>query len=275
MRVARPDGMTWPPEDGNEPMTSDNEKNGNISLRTMSDVPETEPPVRKAPASESRSDLQAQERIMICESMISHCAVAIFAIDRNHRVTHWNKACEELTGIQAEKVLGTSNHWKAFYDHERPCLSDLLIDGRLETMQEHYRVYGPSVLLSHGLHAEGWFSQVGGKTRYLIFDASPVYNRAGEVMAATETLQDITELKQVEEERERINVKLQEAIDKIKTLRGLIPICAGCKKIRDDKGYWNHLEQYFEEHSDASFSHGLCPECFQKFFPDAAKPKKG
>ena len=146
MRVARPDGMTWPPEDGNEPMTSDNEKNGNISLRTMSDVPETEPPVRKAPASESRSDLQAQERIMICESMISHCAVAIFAIDRDHRVTHWNKACEELTGIPAEKVLGTSNHWKAFYDHERPCLSDLLIDGRLETMQEHYRVYGLSLI---------------------------------------------------------------------------------------------------------------------------------
>jgi PAS domain S-box-containing protein len=231
-------------------------------------------PARDMPAHGYRPDLEEQDRIVIYESMIRHCAVAIFAIDRDHRVIHWNMACEELTGIRAGEVLGTSDHWRAFYDHERPCLSDLLIEGRQETMQEHYQVYGASILLPHGLHAEGWFSQIGGKDRYLIFDASPVYSRTGEVMAATETLQDITELKQIEEERERLNIRLQDAIDKIKTLRGLIPICAGCKKIRDDKGFWNHLEQYFEEHSDASFSHGLCPECFQKYFPDAAQPKK-
>jgi hypothetical protein len=69
-------------------------------------------------------------------------------------------------------------------------------------------------------------------------------------------------------------VSLQEALDRIKTLSGLIPICAGCKKIRDDKGYWNQIEEYLEEHSDAVFSHGLCPECFQQFFPDAAREKK-
>ena len=92
------------------------------------------------------------------------------------------------------------------------------------------------------------------------------------MIAAVETLQDITELKRIEEERERLNAELQDALSKIKTLRGLIPICAGCKRIRDDKGYWNQLEQYVEEHSDASFSHGLCPECFCRFFPDAKKP---
>lgn len=213
------------------------------------------------------------DRIEIYDSMIQHCAVAIFAIDTSHRLIHWNRACEELTGIMAGEVLGTPHHWKAFYANQRPCLSDLLVDGREETMQEHYRVYGSSVLLPHGLHAEGWFHNVGGRERYLIFDASPVHGHGGTLVAAIETLQDITELKRVEEERERLNIRLQDALDRIKTLSGLIPICAGCKKIRDDKGYWNQLEEYLEKHSDASFSHGLCPECFGKFFPEAKRTK--
>lgn len=210
-----------------------------------------------------------KEQIEIYESMIRHCAVAIFAIDMSHRVIHWNKACEELTDLKAEDVIGTQQHWRAFYDHRRPCLSDLLIDGRAETMEAHYRIYGSSVLLPYSLHAEGWFPQIGGKERYLIFDASPVFGREGKLLAAIETLQDITALKRIEEERERLNIKLQDALLKIKTLSGLIPICAGCKKIRDDKGYWNQLEEYLEKHSDASFSHGLCPDCFHKFFPDS------
>ncbi len=53
----------------------------------------------------------------------------------------------------------------------------------------------------------------------------------------------------------------------IKTLRGIVPICSHCKKIRDDKGYWNHLEAYIQKHSDASFSHGICPECAGKLYP--------
>ncbi len=57
-----------------------------------------------------------------------------------------------------------------------------------------------------------------------------------------------------------------EALEQIKTLRGIIPICASCKKIRDDKGYWNQVEVYVSQHSDAEFSHGLCPECFEKAY---------
>lgn len=57
-----------------------------------------------------------------------------------------------------------------------------------------------------------------------------------------------------------------EALEQIKTLRGIIPICACCKKIRDDKGYWNQVEVYVSQHSDAEFSHGLCPECFEKAY---------
>ncbi|MBN2299262.1 MAG: PAS domain S-box protein [Deltaproteobacteria bacterium] len=228
---------------------------------------------RKGSASSNALNAAALEQIEIYESMIQNCAVAIFAVDINHKVIHWNRACEGLTGVMAQDVLGTRNHWKPFYGHKRPCLSDILIKGDIDTMPDHYSIYGPSVLLPDGLHAEGWYPDVGGRERYIIFDAAPIYNKAGDLVAAIETLHDITQRKRIEEEREKLNIELKDAFDRIRTLSGLIPICAGCKKIRDDKGYWNQLEQYLEEHSDAVFSHGLCPECFQRYFPDAAKPK--
>lgn len=73
------------------------------------------------------------------------------------------------------------------------------------------------------------------------------------------------------------NAELQEALAKIKTLSGLLPICASCKKIRDDKGYWNRIETYISDHSEAEFSHSICPECTKKLYPelyDALYPKK-
>lgn len=85
----------------------------------------------------------------------------------------------------------------------------------------------------------------------------------------------ITERKQSEAEREKIIGELQQAMDNIKTLSGLIPICASCKKIRDDKGYWNKLEKYIIEHSDATFTHGICPECMKIYYGDLKKIKNG
>ena len=74
--------------------------------------------------------------------------------------------------------------------------------------------------------------------------------------------------------KERETTKaLRDALNQIKTLSGLIPICASCKKIRDDKGYWNLLETYIQEHSEAEFSHGICPDCMKKLY--GAGSKKG
>lgn len=67
-------------------------------------------------------------------------------------------------------------------------------------------------------------------------------------------------------ERERLLQKLQEALTKIKILSGLLPICASCKKIRDDKGYWNQIEDYIRDHSEADFSHSLCPACKEELY---------
>ncbi len=73
-------------------------------------------------------------------------------------------------------------------------------------------------------------------------------------------------LKQVEEEREKLIHALRDALANIKRLHGMLPICASCKKIRDDKGYWNQLEAYIEEHSEAEFTHGICPDCMKKLY---------
>jgi len=80
--------------------------------------------------------------------------------------------------------------------------------------------------------------------------------------------QDISARIENEKEKEGLIAKLQETLSQVKQLSGLIPICALCKKIRDDKGYWNQIESYIKRHSEANFSHGLCPDCAKKLYPD-------
>jgi PAS domain S-box-containing protein len=81
-------------------------------------------------------------------------------------------------------------------------------------------------------------------------------------------VRDITEMRLAQQEREKLIVELQEALENVKTLSGLLPICASCKKIRDDQGYWNQIEVYLQKHSDAKFTHGLCPDCVRKLYPE-------
>ena len=83
-----------------------------------------------------------------------------------------------------------------------------------------------------------------------------------QLQAANERLEDRVR------ELSALNTQLQEALDQVKTLSGLLPICANCKKVKDDQGYWHQVEMYVQEHSDATFSHGLCPDCFRELYPE-------
>ncbi len=140
----------------------------------------------------------AEER-ELSENLLQNSAVPCFVLDTNHRVLIWTRACEELTGVAASTVLGTNLQWKPFYDHPRPCLADLIISGNLEETLDLYSSFASSLLIPEGLQAEGWFPRVGGKTRYLFFEAAPIRNQQGELVAAIETLQDLTSLKQAEQ----------------------------------------------------------------------------
>ena len=82
---------------------------------------------------------------------------------------------------------------------------------------------------------------------------------------------DITERKQMELEREKLITELREAFKEIKELRGFLPICVNCKKIRDDEGYWQQVEKYIMDRTHAQFSHGICPDCMKKLYPDFYK----
>ncbi len=107
-----------------------------------------------------------------------------------------------------------------------------------------------------------------GSVRHTLITAVARYDVDGKAIGFQGTIRDITEQKRNEEERERLILELQEAISQVKTLSGLLPICASCKKIRDDKGYWNQIESYIREHSEAKFSHSICPDCVKKMYPE-------
>lgn len=207
--------------------------------------------------------------------LIQHCAVPAFVLNPQHRATHWNKACEELTGFRASDIVGTDEHWKPFYSYKRPCLADLVITRSAGAAASYYTVYGKSTLIPGGLHAEGWYEGLGGKTRYIIFDAAPIYGDSGELLAVIETLQDITERKCAEEDKAKLIDELRGAIAKVKTLSGLLPICSSCKKVRDDKGYWRQVEEYVSAYSEVEFSHGVCPDCMKRLYPGYCKRKSG
>ncbi len=105
-------------------------------------------------------------------------------------------------------------------------------------------------------------------TRFPVSIVSSPIMENGKVVASVTAFRDITERKRIEIERDKLIVELQEALAKVKLLSGLLPICASCKKIRDDKGYWNQIETYISEHSEALFSHAICPECGKKLYPE-------
>jgi PAS domain S-box-containing protein len=103
-----------------------------------------------------------------------------------------------------------------------------------------------------------------GTYRWFLWNAIAYF--AEEVIYAT--ARDITSMKKQAEEREKMVHELQEAVMNVKALKGLLPICATCRKVRDDQGYWEQLEAYIEKHSDAEFTHGLCPSCARDRYPD-------
>lgn len=146
------------------------------------------------------AELRDSERRLA--QIVDGSSVAMFVIDRQHRITHWNRACAALTGVPAGDVIGTRQQWRAFYPAERPCLADLVVDGVGEDkLSRHYlnKQFHRSRIVDGGYEAQDFFANFGNSGRWLYFTAAPLRNAHGEVVGAIETLQDITEQKRAEE----------------------------------------------------------------------------
>ena len=128
------------------------------------------------------------------------------------------------------------------------------------------KLEGTFVVLMSGVHVSSDYQADGlnvGADGYIV---RPVPNK--ELLARVQSVERIKRaedaLREKEKEQEKLISELRDALAEIKTLKGFLPICASCKKIRDDEGYWNQLEDYISKHTDVLFTHGLCPECADK-----------
>lgn len=125
--------------------------------------------------------------------IVENFPVATFVIDHQHRILHWNRACEIITGVSAKRMLGTTKTWEPFYPEERPVMADLIVDGKLDQIAHYYGAgYSPSQILEGTWEAESFFPHLPNGGKWLAFTAAALTNDDGEIVGAIETLRDIT-----------------------------------------------------------------------------------
>jgi PAS domain S-box-containing protein len=169
---------------------------------------------------------------------------------KEQKVIYVSPAFAEVWGRSVQDLYDRYDEWADSIhpediDFAKESFEEVLKTGAAE--EREYRIVRPD-----------------GSVRWISDKAYAIYDENGEVYRIAGTADDITKRKTAEEELLQTTSELKEALAKIKTLKGLIPICAWCKKIRDDRGYWNLLETYLKEHSEAEFTHGICPDCLSK-----------
>ncbi len=181
----------------------------------------------------------------------------IYRHDPNGMITYISPAVERITGF-------TSREWLAHFS--KHYTDNPLNKGAFAATEE---------MLRTGREGHPYIIEVyhknGGRV-WLEINKQP-FNRDGRVAGFIGVARDITKRVHLEEEREKLIAELKQALSSIKRLKGLLPICSSCKKVRDDKGYWNQIEAYVSEHSDAEFSHGICPDCAQRLYPEYSSPE--
>jgi PAS domain S-box-containing protein len=178
-------------------------------------------------------------------SLVESTDDSIYVVGPENQYIYMNRMHRERLGIQGTGYVGKT--YADFHDEEEN-----------EVFIEKLR----AVFATGRSHQYQHRSLRDGK--YYLRTLSPIRDPGDGVVAVTIVSKDINELKRAEVERDRIIFELQDALAQIKTLKGLIPICAWCKKIRDDSGYWQKIETYIRERSEADFTHAICEECARK-----------
>jgi PAS domain S-box-containing protein len=197
---------------------------------------------------------QAEESLRVSEKryrdLFDASTDGVYTTDARGVFTSMNRAGARIFGYEnPEEIVGRPvlDYWRDPADRER-FLDDLM------------RVKSVSAYRMKGRKKNGQYLEIESSCRILA-------NEAGAFLGIEGVLRDVTERVKADAERDLMLTQLQEAAANIKTLSGLLPICAGCKKIRDDQDSWSQIETYISAHSEAEFSHGLCPECQKLYFP--------
>lgn len=180
------------------------------------------------------------------KAIFEHSPLAIMYTDANGTITTCNDNASQLFGASKDKLIGFS------YRSIRDRLMRAAIAKALGGQNSHF---------------EGEYLTVTGNVlTNMRANFSPTFDADGSVTGVIGIFEDISERKLVEKDRERLIRELQDALSKVRKLSGFLPICASCKRIRDDKGYWNQIESYIRDHSDIDFSHSICPQCAKKLY---------
>lgn len=180
------------------------------------------------------------------KAFFEHSPLAIMYTDADGTITTCNDNASRLFGAPKEKLIGFS--YRSIRDELMRAAIAKALSGQKSRFEGEYLTVTGNVLTN------------------MSANFSPAFNPDGSVSGVIGIFEDITERKLVEKDRERLIRELQDALSKVKKLSGFLPICAACKRIRDDKGYWNQIESYIRDHSDIDFSHSICPECAQKLY---------
>lgn len=171
---------------------------------------------------------------------------AVSIQDTDFRIIYQNEKAKEIIGDHVGEYC-----YNAIERRETICencpLALTFQDGQVRTVERQNPVVDPPLFVE--------------------ITTSALRDTKGKIIAGTEVVRNITDRKTMEKERENLIIDLAEALTAVKTLRGLLPLCASCKKVRDDKGYWTQVDHYISEHSEAEITHGYCPECERKHFP--------
>lgn len=202
----------------------------------------------------AESELRASEKKV--RDITSQLAEGIYVLDVHGKITFMNPEAERLLGWTLDELNEKGAH--NLVHHRRADGTPL----PFEACDIHNVIHSGKSFVS----VDEVFVKKDGTVFPVSVVSSPIFEN-GNVVASVTAFRDITSRKEIEQEREQLLLAYEDARHNIKTLKGLMPICASCKRIRDDKGYWNQIESYIQQHSDAEFSHGICPECAKRIYP--------
>jgi PAS domain S-box-containing protein len=161
------------------------------------------------------SQQEALRQKKYAEGIIYGSPIPMFVLDRDHRVTYWNKACEDLTGYSSEEMTGTDHQWQAFYRHKRPVLADLIMERDIDTTRRLYEEMKlrESTKVHGAYEAEAYFPQLGEDGRHLYFSAAPIADDTGAIQGAIETFIDFSERVRMTREIRRREAFVQNLVE--------------------------------------------------------------